>query len=91
MGQDVEVILLKQLASCLRIPIALIAPDGALLYFNEPAEEVFGLRFEEVGTMDARALPCASSSRATRVHVPLKREERPLMPALDRRVPTHAA
>ena len=88
MAQDVEVILLKQLASCLRTPIALIGPDGSLQYFNEPAEEIFGFRFEEVGTMEAdawrRTIQPSDAS-----HVPLKREERPLMSAIDRRVPAH--
>jgi PAS domain-containing protein len=87
-GQDVELILLKQLASCLRIPIALLGPDGAVLYFNEPAEAVFGLRFEEVGGMDPdewQSLLQPSDA----FHVPLKREARPLMTALDQRIPSH--
>lgn len=88
MGQDVEVILLKQLASCLRMPIALVAPDGQLAYFNEPAESIFGVRFEETGSLPAdewHDLIQPSDEH----HVPLKREERPLMVALDRRTPAH--
>lgn len=88
MGQDVELILLKQLASCLRIPIALLAPDGAVVYFNEPAESIFGLRFEEIGGLDADQWP-ALLQPSDDTHVPLKREQRPLMVALDRHAPGH--
>ncbi len=88
MGQEVEIILLKQLASCLRIPIALLDPDGAVTYFNEPAEGIFGLRFEETGGLPADEW-IGMLQPSDQDHVPLKREERPLATALDRRVPGH--
>jgi PAS domain-containing protein len=86
--EGVEIILLKQLASCLRIPIALIAPDGAARFFNEPAESIFGLRFEETGELSAEEwLALLQPSDVSRV--PLKPEERPLTMALEHRVPGH--
>jgi PAS domain-containing protein len=39
----VEIILARQLAGCLSIPIFLADASGALLYYNEPAEELLGL------------------------------------------------
>ena len=45
----VELILLRQVASYLAIPIFLVAANGDLLYFNEPAESLLGLRFDDVG------------------------------------------
>ena len=48
----VEVILTKQLASYLAMPIFLVGPSGDLLYYNEPAELLLGCRFDETGEMD---------------------------------------
>jgi PAS domain-containing protein len=48
----VEVILTKQLASYLAMPIFLVGPGGDLLYYNEPAEQLLGCRFDETGEMD---------------------------------------
>jgi PAS domain-containing protein len=47
----VEIILMRQLASYLAMPIMLFDPDGTLLYYNEPAETILGRRFDETGEM----------------------------------------
>lgn len=47
----VELILLRQVASYLAMPIFLVAANGDLLYFNEPAESLLGLRFDDVGEL----------------------------------------
>ncbi|HUF54760.1 MAG TPA: PAS domain-containing protein [Dehalococcoidia bacterium] len=46
---DVELILTRQWASYLAIPIWLMGSEGNLLYYNEPAERLLGLRFDEAG------------------------------------------
>lgn len=46
-----EIILSRQLADCLTVPIFITDPAGNLLYYNEPAEEILGRRFEETGPM----------------------------------------
>jgi PAS domain-containing protein len=48
---EVEVILLKQVASYLAMPIFLVDPEGTLVYYNEPAERLLGLRYDETGEM----------------------------------------
>jgi PAS domain-containing protein len=48
----VEVILTRQLASYLAMPIFLVGPTGDLLFYNEPAEELLGCRYDETGEMD---------------------------------------
>jgi PAS domain-containing protein len=48
---EVEVILLKLVASYLAMPIFVVDPFGALLYFNEPAEKILGRRYDETGEM----------------------------------------
>ena len=49
--QPVEVILLKQLASHLATPIFVVDPEGNLLYFNEPAEDILARRYDETGQL----------------------------------------
>lgn len=48
---QIEIILSRQLADCLSIPIFLTDPEGNLLFYNEPAEELLGRRYEETGAM----------------------------------------
>jgi PAS domain-containing protein len=86
--EAVEMILLKQLASCLRMPIALMGPEGNVLFFNEPAESIFGFRFEETDELDADEL-AALLTPSDAAGIPLKDEERPLVRALLQRVPGH--
>ncbi len=47
--KDIEIILMRQLASCLAMPIFLVDPEGNLVFYNEHAERVLGKRFEETG------------------------------------------
>jgi PAS domain-containing protein len=44
---------MRQAASYVAMPIFVVDPGGDLVYFNEPAEELLGLRYEEVGEMPA--------------------------------------
>ena len=52
-NQQIELILSRQLADSLSIPVFLVDTKGNLLFYNEPAEELLGLRFEETGFMPA--------------------------------------
>jgi PAS domain-containing protein len=45
----IELILLRQVASYLEMPMLLVGADGELLFFNEPAGALLGQRFEDVG------------------------------------------
>jgi hypothetical protein len=51
--QEVEVILARQLADYLALPIFLVDPDGNLLFYNEPAEVILDQRYAETGPMPA--------------------------------------
>lgn len=48
---EIEIILSRQLADCLSIPVFIVDTDGKLIFYNIPAEEVLGERFEETGEM----------------------------------------
>jgi PAS domain S-box-containing protein len=51
--QEIEVILARQLADYLALPIFLVDQEGNLLFYNEPAEKILGHRYEETGPMPA--------------------------------------
>ncbi len=48
---EIEIILNRQLADCLSIPVFITDTSGNLIFYNEPAEEIFGKRFEDTGEM----------------------------------------
>jgi len=48
---EIEIILNRQLADCLSIPVFITDIEGNLIFYNEPAETVLGKRFEETGEM----------------------------------------
>ena len=56
-GRAIELILAKQLASSLAVPIILYDRDGTVAFFNEPAEIFIGARLEQAeafSTQDVR-------------------------------------
>ena len=86
--KPIELILMRQLASTLAMPIFLVDADGTLAFYNEPAERVLGMRFEETGEMPAAEWstlwdPTDLAGR------PLPPERVPLMIAVAERKPTH--
>ena len=84
----IEMILLKQWASLMAVPVWITDSDGRLLYYNEPTEEIIGLRFEDAGEL--------SADRLSDVFVlcdldgsPLDADDRPLMIALTKQMSAH--
>jgi PAS domain-containing protein len=85
---SLEIVLMRQLASYLAVPILVVDRHLDLVFFNESAEPILGRRFEETGgirrgewssvfrTFDARGEDVPS-------------EERPLVIAIDQRRPAH--
>ena len=51
MAYAIEIILNRQLADCLAIPVFITDTTGNLLFYNEPAEEILGKRYEDTGEM----------------------------------------
>ena len=51
--QPLEMILLKQLAQHLASPIWILEATGELVFYNEPAENLLGIQFGEVGPLVA--------------------------------------
>jgi PAS domain-containing protein len=85
---EIEIILFRQLASSLAMPIFIVDPDGTLIFYNEPAEEILGRRFEETGELDTKEWSSIFSPTDEQGR-PLPRESLPLAIALERHRPAH--
>ncbi len=85
---EIELILMRQLAGYLAMPIFVVDPEGDVLFYNEPAEELLGRRFDEAGPMP---MPEWSTSFAQRAEdgTPLLPEKQPLVIAVREHRPTH--
>lgn len=53
MNHPIQIILTRQLAAHLDLPVFLVDPVGVLLFYNQPAEAILGSRFDETGPMPA--------------------------------------
>jgi PAS domain-containing protein len=85
----VEVILMRQLASYLAMPILLFDPAGTLLFYNEPVEAISGLRFDETGEIKLEELS-SMLHLTTEDGSPLPLEARPSVIALQQKRASHA-
>jgi PAS domain-containing protein len=89
MGQPgIEIVLMRQLASYLAVPILIVDHKLDLLFFNESAEPILGRRFDETGRIHrgewtALFQPADANGR------PIPPEEQPLARAIDRGEPSH--
>jgi PAS domain-containing protein len=86
--KEVELILTRQLASYLTLPIFIVDAAGTLVFYNEPAENVLGTRFEETGEM-APAEWVSTWLPTDEKGKPLAPESLPLMVALAERRLSH--
>jgi PAS domain-containing protein len=84
---EIEVILARQLASYLAMPIFIVNPEGDLLYFNEPAEHILGYRFDLTGPMTAAEWSTRFSPTDENGN-PFPIEELPLMHVLRKHEPS---
>jgi PAS domain-containing protein len=86
--KEIEIILSRQLASYLSIPIFIVDTKGDLLFYNESAEPVLGRRFEETGSLSidewSKLFELTDVERK-----PIPPEESPLVIALRDRRPVH--
>ena len=87
--QPIEIILLRQWASHMAMPVWIAGENGELLYYNEPAEELLGRRFDEAGEMRLEDLPSIFRA-STPDGEPLGPDDQPLAKALNARQPAHS-
>lgn len=85
-AKPIQVILARQLASSLAMPILVVDTEGTLIFYNEPAEEILGQRFEETGEIAADTWSTLFAL-ADEERQPIAQESRPMMLALSERRP----
>jgi len=82
-------ILVRQLASYLFVPVLVVDTTETVIFYNEPAERILGVRFEETGRIDReeaeRLVDLSDDPTAGPEDL-----ERPLDTALQQRRPAHA-
>ncbi len=85
-SKAIQMILARQLASCVAMPILLVDAEGTLIFYNEPAEAILNARFEETGEIPAedwnRMVTAVDEDRN-----PLQADDRPMRAALVQRRP----
>jgi PAS domain-containing protein len=86
--QPIEIILLRQWASHMAMPVWVAGTHGELLYYNEPAEELLGRRFDEAGEMPLDELAQIFET-ADEHGKPIPPNRLPLGIALAKREPAH--
>ena len=88
--KEIEVILARQLAEYLEMPIFIVDPNGDLLFYNEPAESVLGSRYVETGPMPSSVWSTIFKP-VDRHGNPVKPEDLPLMIAMVKQHPAHSS
>ena len=84
----IEIVLMRQLASYLAVPILIVDRNRDLLFFNESAEPILGRRFDETGKIEWAEW--ANVFRAADANgILLPPEEQPLRRATDRGEPAY--
>jgi PAS domain-containing protein len=88
MALPIQIILLRQLAGYLGVPLFLVEPKGDLVFYNEPAETIVGLRFEETGAIAAKTWT-SMFKQTDEQGQPIPPGDLPLMIALATRRPAY--
>lgn len=86
--QPIELILTRQWASYLAVPVWVMSADGDLLYYNEAAEALIGRRYDEAGEMPLAELSGIFSTTDDDGS-PLPSEDLPVAVALREQRPAH--
>lgn len=89
MAYAVELILARQLASGLSVPVLLVDARGDTVFYNEPAEAIFGRHFDEIDALRFEERTAMLAPRRADGQ-PLPVEKLPGMLAMHERRPAHA-
>lgn len=87
--QSVEMILVRQLASYLFVPVIVVDTTGTAVFYNEPAERILGVRFEKTGRIGPEVTDRLIELSDDPAVGPDDAGRRPLRTALQQRRPVH--
>ncbi|HEX9890812.1 MAG TPA: PAS domain-containing protein [Actinomycetota bacterium] len=83
-------ILARGLASSIATPVFLVDPEGTLVYYNEPAEEILGQTYAESGTLTIEEWGTLFTPVDPTTGREVEPTSLPLGMALEKREPAHA-
>ncbi len=87
-SREIEVILSRQWADSLSTAVFIVDPQGNLIFYNERAEALLGLRYEETGVMPVSEWSSIFTPRDDDGNI-LPSEELPLVKTLTFQRPAH--
>ena len=88
--QEIELILMRQLATCLTVPMVIIDEKGDLLFYNEPAEAIYGFPFDLIPLANIKAEEWSRIIKPTSLSgEPITPEDHPVMVALRTKRPLY--
>ncbi len=87
--QPIELVLLKQWATYITIPMWIMDETGNLVFYNDPAESIIGERFDVVGEINADDLADRFITRGLDGE-PMENKTLPIVIALTEGHPSHA-
>lgn len=87
--KGLALILAREFASNVNVPVFLVDPTNTLVFFNEAAEVAFGGTFGSTGALRSGDW-AAQFAPARPDGSPIPRAELPLVIALEQRLPAHA-
>ncbi len=87
-SKNLVLIVARELASLVATPVFVVDAEGSLIFFNESAEEVLGLRFSEAGELSVEEWSTIWGPQDADGGL-LEASELPLVQALSNRRPTH--
>ena len=87
---DIEIILSRQLAETLSVPVFIIDTDGTLLFYNMPAEKILGKKFENTGEMKVEVWSTIFNPLGDD-GIALEPDDLPLVRTLKTRHPAHGS
>ena len=85
---EIEIILSRQLADCLSMPVFITDTVGNLIFYNEPAEKLLGTKLENTGEMKVEEWSTMFKQQDDEGN-PLHPEELPLVRTLRDQYPYH--
>jgi len=85
---EIEIILNRQLADCLSIPVFITDTKGNLIFYNEPTNKILGTSFEESGEMKVEEWSTMFKPHDGEGN-PVPPEELPLVKTLNEQLPYH--
>lgn len=87
-AHEIEIILSRQLADCLSLPVFITDTMGNLIFYNESAEEILGSRYEETGELKVEEW-ATMFKPVNEKGKPMPPEDLPLVKTLKNKRPYH--